>query len=100
MGLGWVGPRALPRVMTAPEMKILKTTPIPVKFDRQGHSCNFYVGFGPTNIAFCIESQQLNSFRGEEAGRFTRCFSQARLKASSLCNVTSLPLLDITVLKN
>ena len=25
-----------------------KTTPIPVKFDRQGHSCNFYVGFGPT----------------------------------------------------
>ena len=26
----------------------MKTTPIPVKFDRQGHSCNFYVGFGPT----------------------------------------------------
>jgi len=26
----------------------LKTTPIPVKFDRQGHSCNFYGGFGPT----------------------------------------------------
>ena len=25
----------------------MKTTPIPVKFDRQGHSCNFYVGFGP-----------------------------------------------------
>ena len=24
----------------------MKTTPIPVKFDRQGHSCNFYVGFG------------------------------------------------------
>ena len=26
----------------------MKTTPIPVKFDRQGHSCNFYAGFGPT----------------------------------------------------
>jgi hypothetical protein len=26
----------------------LKTTPIPVKFDRQGHSCNFYGGLGPT----------------------------------------------------
>ena len=26
----------------------MKTTPIPVKFDRQGHSCNFYGGFGPT----------------------------------------------------
>ena len=26
----------------------LKTTPIPVNFDRQGHSCNFYGGFGPT----------------------------------------------------
>ncbi len=26
----------------------MKTTPIPVKFDRQGHSCNFYEGFGPT----------------------------------------------------
>jgi hypothetical protein len=25
----------------------LKTIPIPVKFGRQGHSCNFYVGFGP-----------------------------------------------------
>jgi len=24
----------------------LKTTPIPVTFDRQGHSCNFYEGFG------------------------------------------------------
>ena len=27
----------------------LKTAPSPVKFDRQGHSCNFYVGFGPTS---------------------------------------------------
>ena len=27
----------------------MKTTPIPVKFDRQGHSCNFYGGFGPTS---------------------------------------------------
>ena len=26
----------------------MKTTPIPVKFDRQGHPCNFYAGFGPT----------------------------------------------------
>ena len=26
----------------------MKTTPIPVKFDRQGHSCNFYAGLGPT----------------------------------------------------
>ena len=26
----------------------MKTTPIPVKFDRQGHSCNFYAAFGPT----------------------------------------------------
>ena len=26
----------------------MKTTPIPVKFDRQGHSCNFFAGFGPT----------------------------------------------------
>ena len=26
----------------------MKTTPIPVKFDRQGHSCNFYGGLGPT----------------------------------------------------
>ena len=26
----------------------MKTTPIPVKFDRQDHSCNFYGGFGPT----------------------------------------------------
>ena len=25
----------------------MKTTPIPVKFDRQGHSCIFYWGFGP-----------------------------------------------------
>ena len=29
----------------------MKTTPIPVKFDRQGHSCNFYAGFGPTGAA-------------------------------------------------
>ena len=28
----------------------MKTTPIPVKFDRQGHSCNFYVGFGPSSL--------------------------------------------------
>ena len=28
----------------------MKTTPIPVKFDRQGHSCNFYAGFGPTTL--------------------------------------------------
>ena len=28
----------------------MKTTPIPVKFDRQGHSCNFYAGFGPTQV--------------------------------------------------
>ena len=28
----------------------MKTTPIPVKFDRQGHSCNFFVGFGSTDI--------------------------------------------------
>ena len=28
----------------------MKTTPIPVKFDRQDHSCNFYGGFGPTAI--------------------------------------------------
>ena len=27
----------------------LKTIPIPVKIDRQGHSCNFYVGFGLTD---------------------------------------------------
>jgi len=26
-----------------------KLLPIPVKFDRQGHSCNFYGGFGPTS---------------------------------------------------
>ena len=26
----------------------MKTTPIPVKFDCQGHSCNFYGGLGPT----------------------------------------------------
>ena len=25
----------------------LISTPIPVKFDRQGHSCNYYAGFGP-----------------------------------------------------
>ena len=49
MGLGWVGRPASPfLVMTVPEMSDLKTTPIPVKFDRQGHSCNFYAGFGPT----------------------------------------------------
>ena len=29
-------------------MLVEKTTPIPVKFDRQGHSCNFYAGLGPT----------------------------------------------------
>ena len=32
----------------------MKTIPIPVKFDRQGHSCNFYAGFGPTNHCFRI----------------------------------------------
>ena len=31
----------------------LKTISIPVKFDRQGHSCNFYGGFGPTEIKSC-----------------------------------------------
>ena len=30
----------------------MKTTPIPVKFDRQGHSCNFFAGFGPTVLGF------------------------------------------------
>ena len=35
----------------------MKTTPIPVKFDRQGHSCNFYGGFGPTfQTAGCVRS--------------------------------------------
>ena len=29
---------------------LLKTTPVPVKFDRQGHSCNFYAGLGPTDL--------------------------------------------------
>ena len=29
----------------------MKTTPIPVKFDRQGHSCNFYAGLGPTSTS-------------------------------------------------
>ena len=31
----------------------MKTTPIPVKFDRQGHSCNFHGGFGPTVFKLC-----------------------------------------------
>ena len=38
----------------------MKTTPIPVKFDRQGHSCNFYAGFGPTccmAIANCFDAE-------------------------------------------
>ena len=28
---------------------LTQTTPIPFKFDRQGHSCNLFVGFGPTD---------------------------------------------------
>ena len=28
----------------------LFATPIPVKFDRQRHSCNFYAGLGPTDL--------------------------------------------------
>ena len=32
---------------------LVETIPIPVKFDRQGHSCNFYAGFGPTNEVLC-----------------------------------------------
>ena len=45
----WVGGTSSFRcvIMTTPEIKF-KTTRIPVKFDRQGHSCNFYAGFGPT----------------------------------------------------
>ena len=30
----------------------LKTIPIPVKFDRQGHSCIFHAGFGQTNMQY------------------------------------------------
>jgi len=40
----------------------LKTTPIPVKFDRQGHSCNFYGGFGPTEIKSCLFWQATHKF--------------------------------------
>lgn len=29
----------------------MKTTPIPVRFDRQDQSCNFYVGSGPISIS-------------------------------------------------
>ena len=28
----------------------MKTTPIPVEFDRQDHSRNFYAGLGPTSM--------------------------------------------------
>ena len=34
----------------------MKTTPIPVKFDRQGHSCNFFAGFGPTSCHISASS--------------------------------------------
>jgi hypothetical protein len=37
----------------------LKTTPIPVKFDRQGHSCNFYAAFGPTSVVEAWRSHGL-----------------------------------------
>ena len=41
----------------------MKTTPIPVKFDRQGHSCNFFAGFGPTVFGFvamrCLRALRL-----------------------------------------
>ena len=35
---------------------LVETTPIPVKFDRQGHSCNLYGGFGPTVFELCQSS--------------------------------------------
>ena len=45
----------------------MKTTPIPVKFDRQGHSCNFFAGFGPTFSGVVLPwrcSWYLASFKG------------------------------------
>ena len=40
----------------------MKTTPIPVKFDRQGHSCNFYGGLGPTSTV-CTSIEQSHDVR-------------------------------------
>ena len=43
----------------------MKTTPIPVRFDRQGHSCNFFAGFGPTvsgvSLLRCLDVLRLQS---------------------------------------
>ena len=60
----------------------MKTTPIPVKFDRQGHSCNFYAGFGPTKttrkIHDCTELMRfpIQSFLSQSARKqwFVRSF--------------------------
>lgn len=56
----------------------MKTTPIPVKFDRQGHSCNFYGGFGPTHC---------NSVRAQKRATqlTTRCNEQVRQKRCVMC---------------
>ena len=59
----------------------MKTTPISVKFDRQGHSCNFYAGFGPTGVE-CILSSQ--AFRCISAWLF---FGTSSERSSSRCCV-------------
>ena len=41
------GNRAISDAQRRCSVCYLKTIPIPVKFDRQGHSRNFHVGFGP-----------------------------------------------------
>ena len=53
----------------------MKTTPIPVKFDRQGHSCNFYGGFGPTVGNRACECRRLHMRAAPRCGRQCRLCS-------------------------
>ena len=75
--------------MTVPEMSYLKTIPIPVKFDRQGHSCNFYVGFGPTSHAPAsggtlrlAEAKDANGCSGKESCRVSAKSARSSMSMS------------------
>ena len=46
----------------------MKTIPIPIKFDRQGHPCNFHAGLGPTESLMhtgCPNSSLLSGDQNE-----------------------------------
>ena len=70
----------------------MKTTPIPVKFDRQGHSCNFYGGFGPTVGNRAYECRRLHMRAAARCGRQCRlCSCNHEFATVDACTHVLLP---------